>query len=81
VRVGEIPKCGCGRTKNPPYCDGSHYEPREVVEAAQAAGSTKRLMPVVKRLESSQSDEIKKWNAAVELRRAEKRQRTTNGPV
>ena len=78
MRVGEIPKCGCGKTKNPPYCDGSHYEPREVVEAAQSADASKNRAPDVQKLETNLSDEVRKWNAAVELRRAEKRQRTTN---
>ncbi len=81
MRVGEIPKCGCGKTKNPPYCDGSHYEPRDVVEAAQSAGSNAWRGPVIQRLESNLSDEVKQWNAAVELRRAEKRQRTIKGPL
>ncbi len=78
MRAGEIPKCGCGKTKNPPYCDGSHYEPREVVEASQSARTNKKRAPVVQKLETNLSDEVRQWNAAVELRRAEKLQRTTN---
>ena len=81
MRVGEIPKCGCGKTKNPPYCDGSHYEPREAVEAAQSVAGLKKRPPVVTRLELSASDEVTAWNAAVDLLKAEKRQRTKNGPL
>ena len=30
MRVGQIPKCGCGKTKHPPgYCDGSHSQVTE----------------------------------------------------
>ena len=80
MRVGEIPKCGCGKTKNPPYCDGSHYEAREAVEAAQPVANPKKRAPVVTRLQTNANYEVKAWNAAVDLLKAEKRQRTKNGP-
>jgi hypothetical protein len=79
MKVGEVPKCGCGKTKNPPYCDGSHYEPREAVEAAQPAADPKKRRPLVKQFDLNASDEVKAWNAAIDSLKALKRQQTKNG--
>jgi hypothetical protein len=79
MRVGELPKCGCRKTKNPRYCDASHYESREAIEAAQPVANQKRLAPVFMRFETNASDEVKIWNAAVDSLKAEKRHRTMNG--
>ena len=75
MRVGKIPECGCGKTKNPPYCDGSHYEPPSGLQATIPPASPKKQAPVVQKLETNCSQEVKDWNSAIEKRKTAKRQR------
>jgi hypothetical protein len=51
------------------------------MEAAQPVANPKKRPPVVTRLQTNANDEVKAWNAAVDLLKAEKRQRTKNGPL
>lgn len=75
MRVGKIPECGCGKTRHPPYCDGSHYEPSSVLQTAIPPANPKKQAPVVQKLVTKCSQEVNDWNAAIEERKAAKRRR------